>query len=214
MTMKLRSVCFLLMFSLLGDIALARVHTAGGSGDDAQQNVRVVEEVSQPTGWKRYEIQYGEGNAVRVIFPAAPQITDQDIPFGNSHATNHMVAAYDDKGAYLVGYMEGLPVPLSNQPEAQTQFFTGFWQGLAEGMREELKKKGIAAEVTQQPQREATISGRRAQWQDFAVGEFAGSAKAVVSDGQAYMIVTISYEKSLGENSTAFLNSFYIRARQ
>jgi hypothetical protein len=177
---------------------------------------RAVEDVRAPQGWKRYEIQLSGGSVVNVVLPAPPQAFDQTIPLGEKFpaALSHFFAATDDRGVYLIGYVEGLPVAMTQDPVAQTSFFKGFWNGFAEGARKRLKEGGSSETVTERASREMTIGGYRAQVQDFNVGTRAGSARAVITGGYAYMVVEIDLVEKPGEGASAFLDSFGVRPRK
>lgn len=179
-----------------------------------QQPLSVGKDVSTPRGWKRYEIQYCYGNVLQIVLPASPPETkSQSIPVGNyPPATYHMFMSTDESGFYLVGYLEGLPVKISNDRNEQAAFFAGLWKGFAAGVSDALKEKGVDWSIAQQPQREMMISGFHGQTQDFTIGKFAGSARAVIGDGHAYVIVTFSHGESLSAESTLFLDSFNLRA--
>ena len=181
----------------------------------APQAVRVVGEAASPLGWKRYEVRYGAGRALGVVMPAAqPEVTDEKIPMGTlPAATLHTILSSDESGVYVVGYMEGLPVSVTDDRNALSFLFNSLWKGLAEGMTAELKKNGLAADIKQEPQRQLSISGMPAQAQEFSVGEqLNGSARAVIAGGHMYMVVNISFGKKMSDAGGAFLDSFALGA--
>lgn len=177
---------------------------------------RAVEDVGSPQGWKRYEIQLGGGSVVSVVLPAPPRAFDQTIRINEKlpPATCHYFGVTDKKGIYIVGYVEGLPVAATLDPAAQTSFFRGFWNGFAESERQRLREGGSGETVTARASREMKIGGYRAQVQDFSVGARAGSARAVITGGYAYMIVEIDLVDQPGEGASAFLDSFDVRPRK
>src|SRR5215207_5266205 len=151
----------------------AFAQSGGGAAAPPRRDARAVENVAAPQGWKRYEIQYVGGNVLRVVLPAPPEESSDKIPMGKlPPATQHIFTSSDDKGVYVVGYLEGIPAGLTADPGARASFFNGLWKGLAEGMSAELKKNGLASEVTAKPLRELRVSGQQAQVQDFNVGQF------------------------------------------
>ncbi|HEX8163497.1 MAG TPA: hypothetical protein VF538_16625 [Pyrinomonadaceae bacterium] len=177
---------------------------------------RAVEDVRAPQGWKRYEIQLSGGSVVSVVLPAPPQAFDQVIAVGEKYpaATCHLFAAADAQGVYMIGYVEGLPVAMTLNPAAQTSFFKGFWSGFAESVRKRLKEGGSQGIVAERASREMRIGGYRAQVQDFNIDTRAGSARAVITGGYAYMIVEIDLVDKPGEGAPAFLDSFDVRPRK
>ena len=57
--------------------------------------------------------------------------------------------------------------------------FRGAFDQLREGLSAELKRNKLAFEVKAKPLRQLRVSGHQAQVQDFNVGKFPGSARAV-----------------------------------
>jgi hypothetical protein len=183
---------------------------------ETAKSARALEDVRSPRGWKRYEIQLGGGSVVNVVLPTPPQALDQPIPLGENFpaALCHFFVATDSKGIYMIGYVEGLPVAMTQDPAAQTSFFKGFWNGFAESARKRLKEGGSNETIAERASREMKIGGYRAQVQDFNVGTRAGSARAVITGGYAYMIVEIDLVDQPGEGASAFLDSFDVRTRK
>jgi hypothetical protein len=150
-----------------------------------------------------------------VLPGAQPEASSEKIPMGAlPPATQHMFTSSDDKGVYVVGYLEGLPAALTANPGIRESFFNGLWKGLAEGMSNELKKNGIASDVVAKPLRVLTVSGHKAQVQDFTVGSFAGTARAVLSGGNSYLLVHISFADTINASGNAFIDSFELRPKR
>lgn len=219
-TTKLRRRFFLVLFAcacLCGGAVSAQ--TPRGSARPAaappQQGARAVENVTAPAGWKRYEIHYAGGGVMRVVLPGQPEVSSDKIPMGKLRpATQHIFTTADDKGVYVVGYIEGLPAALTADPGIRASFFNGLWKGMAEGMSNELKKNGVASEVVAKPLREVRVSGQQAQVQDFTVGKLAGSARAVLTGANSYLLVHISFADTINDSGNAFINSFELRPRR
>lgn len=180
-----------------------------------QGGARAVEPVNAPQGWQRYEIHYAGGLALRVVLPSQPEAASEKIPMGQfPPATQHMFTSSDDKGVYVVGYLEGLPAALTADPEIRQSFFNGLWKGLAEGMSNELKKNNIPSDVVAKPLRELTVSGHKAQVQDFTVGAFAGTARAVLAGGNSYLLVHISFAPQVNAQGASFIESFELKPKR
>ena len=180
----------------------------------APNGARAVEDVSSPVGWKRYEIQFGTGNVVSVVLPAPPKVETNQIPMGTAKpATMHMLTSESKSSVFVVGYMEGLPAEVTDNKEVQPYLFEKLWSGVAEGLATSLRENKVTAEVVAQPRREETVSGQRAQAQDFTVGDLAaGRARAVIAGGHLYMVFGASVSKSLSAEAAAFAASFELRA--
>jgi hypothetical protein len=177
------------------------------------QGARAVGDVSAPAGWKRYEIQFGVGQVVSLVLPSQPQVETKTVPMGTlPAATLHQLTIPTDADIYVLQYMEGLPVEVTDDRDSQTVLFKNFWSGFVDGFRNAMTQKGVAAELVLQPQREMMVGGSRVQAQDFAVGEVAtGCARAVVGGGHLYALVVASRGKKLSAEGTAFLDSFALR---
>lgn len=193
----------------------ASAQTGGAAATPQQHGARAVESVSAPQGWQRYEIHYAGGLALRVVLPSQPEATSDKIPMGNfPPATHYLFTSADGKGVYVVGYLEGLPAALTGEPGAREMFFSGLWKGMAEGMSAELKKQGVPSEVTPKAPRELAVGEHRAQVQDFTVGNLAGSARAVLAGGNAYLLLHISFANQINESGNSFLDSFELRPKR
>jgi hypothetical protein len=174
---------------------------------------RIVGPADAPRGWMRYEFQFAKGNVVSLVLPANIEATNTPVPVGDSPpAINHLYSASGDESVCVFVYLEGLPAAISDNPGAQSAFFQGLWTGFAEGVRAEMRKGGLDWSVEPRPAREIAISGMRAQVSDFAIGKYAGTARAVIGGGYAYVVFTVSRAESLNAESTAFLNSFALRS--
>ena len=188
--------------------------TPGGAGA-ARRGARAVEKVTAPQGWQRYEIHYAGGLALRIMLPSQPEESSEKIPMGQfPDATQHMFTSGDDNGVYVVGYLEGLPAAMTDDPGNRASFFNGLWKGLAEGMSGELKKNNIPSDVVAKPLREVNVSGHKAQVQDFTVGSFAGTARAVLAGGNSYLLVHISFSDQIKAPGTSFVESFELSPRR
>lgn len=219
MRIKLPSVC--LSFTLVCACACAALAQGGQAkpiltpAPEAAKAARAVEDVRSPQGWKRYEIQLGVGSIVSIVLPSPPLVAfKQNIPVGESSATNYIFGARSERGAYLISYIEGLPASMTIDRDAQTQFFVGFQGSFVEGKRKELREQGLDDSFETQPVRELRIGGYRAQAQDFTIGGRAGGARAVLAGGYAYMILTLAFDSKANETGKAFLDSFNVLPRQ
>jgi hypothetical protein len=174
------------------------------------QGARAVGDVSAPAGWKRYEIRFGAGRVIGVVLPSQPEVETTTVPMDAlPAATLHQLTVPTDADIYVLQYMEGLPVSVTDDRDAQSFLFKKFWSGFVEGFRSAIAQKGVAAELVLQPQREMTVGGSRMQAQDFAVGDAAtGCARAVVTGGHLYALVVASRGKKLSAEAAAFLDSF------
>lgn len=214
MTMMKRGRQFfltLLVCSCLG-VGVIFAQTQRGA---AQGGARAVENVTAPQGWQRYEIHYAGGLALRVVLPAQPEVSSDKIPMGTlPPATQYLFTTSNDKGVYVVGYLEGLPAQLTSDPGIRASFFNGLWKGLAEGMSTELKKNGVPSDVVAKPLRELRVSGHQAQVQDFTVGNLAGSARAVLAGGNSYLLVHVSFADKINAEGTSFFDSFELRPKR
>jgi hypothetical protein len=180
-----------------------------------QRGARAVEQVAAPQGWQRYEIHYAGGPALRIVLPSQPEEMSEKVPVGQfPAATQHLFTSADDSGVYVVGYLEGLPAELTDEPSARTSYFNGLWKGLVEGMSNELKRQGLPSEVVKKPLRELTVSGHKAQVQDFTIGGFAGTARAVLTGGNSFLLVHISFANTINAQGTSFLESFELRPKR
>jgi hypothetical protein len=183
---------------------------------DPKSPICAVEYARAPQGWMRYEIQFGVGRVVSVVLPSQPTVETKSVPMGTlPAATLHQLTIPTDANIYVLQYMEGLPVEVTDDRETQNLMFQKFWSGFVEGFRSALTQKGVAPELTLQPPREMTISGSRVQSQDFAVGDAAaGCARAVVTGGHLYAIVVASRGKKLSAEGAAFLDSFALSQKR
>jgi hypothetical protein len=216
MTMKRRGRLFLLAALVCCCLCGGAFAQTGGGAPPAQRSgARAVENVAAPQGWKRYEIHYVGGSVLSVVLPGQPEESNDKIPMGTlPPATQHIFTSSDDKGVYVVGYLEGLPAQVTGDPTVRANFFDGLWKGFAEGLSAELKKNKLAFEVTAKPLRQLRVSGHQAQVQDFDVGKFPGSARAVRAGGHSYLVVYISLAETVTDEGTSFLDSFDIRSKR
>jgi hypothetical protein len=178
------------------------------------QGARVVEDAAAPAGWKRYEFKYGEGDAMSVFFPKAPEeSTEKSDVSDGSYTIVHMLNADTPVGVYFASYMELIAAGgIKITPAARDVIFNNFWKSFSSGMQQQMEKLGIQAKLTSSEPRKITAAGREAQEQDFNVGNVTGRYRAVLGERTVYMVVTLSFGEGASKERDIFLESLRIAA--
>jgi hypothetical protein len=176
--------------------------------------IKVVEEASAPSGWKRYE--FGEVPVISALLPARPEeFVDQEALGGDKPSTMRSYTAESAEGVYTAFYMEDLPFVAEKMPEdVKKSFFDGVWEGLAKGMQKGMEEKGLLFKITRVDPRPITLSGLQGVEQDFTLGPMQGRAQMAMAGQRAYMALAFWTEDEPLTLRTAFFNSFRINVKR
>ncbi len=176
----------------------------------------VVEDERAPTGWKRYQFQYGGGDAFSIVLPKAPQESVESTPLAPTGAvTTHTFTSASEKSIYVASYIEDLPVEVQRSPVAKQKFLESLWNGYTVAIGRAMKDKGLAElKVKLLARRNRVVSGRQAQEQDFTIGNTFGRGRAVLAGRYVYMVMTLSPDAELTSERASFLKLFEIHPKR
>ncbi len=169
----------------------------------------LIDDPSAPAGWKRFLLG---GNSFSVVLPKAPQLETERKELGNG--VNLTVNTYSvdvAEGVYVFVYVPDFPFIAERvAPSVLESFYSGVWEGFAEGTREEIAKSGALFELKQGEQHDSTLGGLKGREQDFTLGPLSGRARATATGRRVFLAMSMwSPDMPAAEREIIF-NSFRI----
>ncbi|MGI8996869.1 MAG: hypothetical protein ACR2GW_09395 [Pyrinomonadaceae bacterium] len=168
-----------------------------------------IDDPSAPAGWKRFLLG---GNSFSVVLPKAPQVeTERKDLGGGVNLTVNTYSVDVAEGVYVFVYVPDFPFIAERvAPSVLESFYSGVWEGFAEGTREEIAKSGALFELKQGEQHDSTLGGLKGREQDFTLGPLSGRARATATGRRVFLAMSMwSPDMPAAEREIIF-NSFRI----
>lgn len=221
--LRARGACVALIS--FGVINISLIPQAQGSSNYRQVSFQqvssapssdVIDDERAPTGWKRYQFQYGGGDVFSIVLPKAPQESVESTPLApTGMVTTHTFTSASEKSIYVASYIEDLPVEVQRSPVAKQKFLESLWNGYTAAIGRAMMDKGLAElKVKLLARRNRVVSGRQAQEQDFTIGNTFGRGRAVLAGRYVYMVMTLSPDAELTSERASFLKLFEIHPKR
>jgi len=171
--------------------------------------VAPTDDPSAPAGWKQFLLG---GNSFSVVLPKAPQVeTERKDLGGGVNLTVNTYSVDVAEGVYVFVYVPDFPFIAERvAPSVLESFYSGVWEGFAEGTREEIAKSGALFELKQGEQHDSTLGGLKGREQDFTLGPLSGRARATATGRRVFLAMSMwSPDMPAAEREIIF-NSFRI----
>src|SRR2546423_2299133 len=168
-----------------------------------------------PAGWKRHQLDGGNGSSISVLLPGEPE----NFPGGqfkvapNVSLPVHLYMVSENAKLYFVMFID-LPKPSENMTDAERgDIFYSCWRGVAMRVSQSLEERfGGTFDIGSGQQGVQVSQGRERRMQDFRVGSPRGRAQVVLANRRAYMLVAVWNSDPASESDALrFLNSFQVK---
>jgi hypothetical protein len=167
--------------------------------------IRVIEDPSVRTGWRRYEI--GASPTLSVILPSIPGGTLERVGANviNTHVSSN------GSGVYAAVRVDQIPLNLeAASEEARNLYFSQFFQGFAKsfqkGLGPTIKDSLEFLDVT----KVKTAAGRDGLQQRLRLGSTQGRAQMVFVGNSAFCVIAFWFPTAPAADYDSFFESFRI----